>query len=381
MNDCSIYLVESGFPDNLPGFIPDVPGASFPFWGQYCLLDFAATAFADLCEQPYKIVAEPRYRGLAPFLTARSQGQRERSILADRGIEGFLEILESDPSPTILLCPLNLACFPERKALRKVVENTSTSIVRICIQNVETPVYAAGKGALLRALESYSKNHSLSPKLGTALFSEFLHASFEAVRNIPGRILFQNNLTQLYKENLWLVGQNGPVELLEQLITPVKRDAGAKGSLIDRGGHVKNSLISAGARIEGYVEGSFIFPGVVVHKGASVVNSVVMNGNRIGAKAQLYKTLVLPYVGDLGSSNIGEGAVVGMIEAGARNFDFPKQIREGVTAIGMNAEVPKGLKIGSGCLIGARVGAGQLRSVKELPRSSTVLRPEDPDHD
>jgi glucose-1-phosphate adenylyltransferase len=144
---------------------------------------------------------------------------------------------------------------------------------------------------------------------------------------------------------------------------------------------VKNSLISTGARVEGYVEGSFIFPGVVVHKGASVVNSVVMNGNRIGAKAQLYKTLVLPYVGDLGSSNIGESAVIGMREAGARNFDFPKQIWEGVTVIGINAEVPKGLKIGSGCLIGSRVGSGQLRSVKEVPRSSTVLRPEEPDRE
>jgi glucose-1-phosphate adenylyltransferase len=133
--------------------------------------------------------------------------------------------------------------------------------------------------------------------------------------------------------------------------------------------------------VEGFVEGSFIFPGVVVHKGATVTNSVVMNGNRIGAKAQLYKTLVLPYVGDLGSSNIGENTSIGMREAGARNFDYPKQVREGVTVIGMNAEIPKGLKVGPGCLIGARVGAQQLRSLKELPRSSSVLRAEEPEHE
>jgi ADP-glucose pyrophosphorylase len=261
------------------------------------------------------------------------------------------------------------------------VENAKNAITRISIQNVETHIYVAGKRALLRELESYSKSRSPSPRLGMALFSEFLHASFEAIRNVPGKILFQNNLTQLYKENLWLVGQSGTVELLERLNSPVKSAASAKGALIDRNGHVKNSLISAGARVEGSVEGSFIFPGVVVHKGASVVNSVVMNGNRIGAKAQLYKTLVLPYVGDLGSSNIGESASIGMREAGARNFDFPKQVCEGVTVIGINAEVPKGLKIGSGCLVGARVGAGQLRSVKELPRSSTVLRPVEPNHE
>jgi hypothetical protein len=70
-----------------------------------------------------------------------------------------------------------------------------------------------------------------------------------------------------------------------------------------------------------------------------------------------------------------------MCESGARNFDFPKQVCEGLTVIGISSEVPKGLKIGPGCLIGARVGAGQLRSLKDLPRSSTVLRPEEPEHE
>jgi ADP-glucose pyrophosphorylase len=381
MSACSVYLVESGFPDDLPGFSQDVPSASFPFWGHFCLLDFAVSAFSDLGDQPLNVLAETRYRGLAPFLTARSKEDRARLILADRGIEGLPEILDRDPSPTILFSPLNLACSPDKKALLRIVDNAKSAIVRFSIQNVETHIYAAGKQALIEALEEFRKDRSPSARLGAAVFSEFLHSSFDAVRNIPGRILFQNNLTQLYKENLWLVGQSAPVELLQELRRGGKLSVSSKGALIDRGGHVKNSLISTGARVEGSVEGSFIFPGVVVHKGASVVNSVVMNGNRIGAKAQLYKTLVLPYVGDLGSSNIGESCRIGTLEAGARNFDFPKQVREGVTVIGINAEIPKGFKIDSGCLIGARVGAGQLRSLKELPRSSTMLRSEEPERE
>jgi ADP-glucose pyrophosphorylase len=381
MSTCSVYLVENGFPEDLPGFSRDVPSASFPFWGHYCLLDFAVSAFSELSDRPCNIIAETRYRGLAPFLTARSQDDRARLALVDRGIEGLLEILDRDPSQTILLCPLTLACSPEKKGLQRAVENAKNAIVRVSIQNVETHIYAAGKGTLMRALESYGKDHSPSPGIGTALFSEFLHSSFDSMRNVPGRILFQNNLTQLYKENLWLVAQSAAVQLLQELDRGGKLSASSKGAVIDRGGHVKNSLISAGARVEGSVEGSFIFPGVVVQKGASVVSSVVMNGNRIGAKAQLYKTLVLPYVGDLVSSNIGESCRIGMLEAGARNFDFPTQVREGVTVIGINAEVPKGFKIGSGCLIGARVGAGQLRSLKELPRSSTVLRSDEPERE
>jgi hypothetical protein len=381
MSECSVYLVESGFPEDLPGFSQDVLSASFPFWGHYCLLDFAVSAFSHQSENPCNVIAEPRYRGLAPFLTTRSRDARAQLMLVDRGFDGLLEILERDPSKTILISPLTLACSPDKKALQRVVENGKSSIVRISIQNVETQIYAAGKGTLMRALEGFAKEHSPSPGLGTALFSEFLHSSFDSLRNVPGRILFQNNLTQLYKENLWLVDQGAPVGLLQEMNRGGKPPSPSKGALIDRGAHVKNSLIGAGARVEGSVEGSFIFPGVVVHRGASVVNSVVMNGNRIGAKAQLYKTLVLPYVGDPGPSNIGENCRIGMLEAGARNFDFPKQVREGVTVIGINAEVPKGFKIGSGCLIGARVGAGQMRSLKELPRSSTVMRSEEGERD
>jgi ADP-glucose pyrophosphorylase len=383
MDGCSVYLVESGFPDGLPGFTQEIPSASFPFWGTYCLLDFALAAFAGVSEQACSVFAESRYRSLLPFLTARAREDRERLIILDQSIEGsidrLLDTVDKDPARTILLCPLTLTCEPDIEALRVAARKCRDSILRISIHKVETDMYIADKRALADALGSRRESPGRSHRLGPALFSQALNRSFRAIQDIPGRILFQNNLTQLYKENIWLVGQSAASELLERLDSIGGNGSPPKGALIEKSGHVKNSLVSPGARIEGYVEGSFIFPDVVVNKGASVVNSVVMNGNRVGSKAQLYKTLVLPYVGDLGSSNIGESVSIGMREAGARNFDYPKQIQEGITVIGINAELPKGLKIGPGCLIGARVGAQQLRGFKELSRSSTVLRAEEPE--
>ena len=380
MDGCSVYLVESGFPEDLPGFSQEIPSASFPFWGTYCLLDFALAAFGGVSERACSVLAESRFRSLLPFLTARAREERERLIILDQSIEGSIDRLvdtvNRDPAGTILICPLTLTCEPDLEALRAAARKCR-DILRISIQKVETDLYVAEKRALAAALQSCREIPGLSHRLGPAVFSQALHRSFSAVQDISGRILFQNNLTQLYKENIWLVGQSAGVGLLGRLDSLGKNGSPAKGALIEKSGHVKNSLISPGARIEGYVEGSFIFPDVVVNKGASVVSSVVMNGNRIGGKAQLYKALVLPYVGDLGSSNIGESVSIGMREAGARNFDYPKQIQEGITVIGINAEVPKGLKIGSGCLVGARVGAQQLRGIKELARSSTVLRTEE----
>lgn len=333
--------------------------------------------FAHLGEGGYSVIAGSRYRSLLPFITSRGRQDRETLVFLDEGLEGLVETVRSDPAETILLCPLTLVCDLDRQVLNSAVGNRKAPIVKLSVRKVETNIYLARREALIDALESYGKRHTLSRRLSTALFSQVLHSSFEAIQDISGRILFQNNLTQLFKENLWLVGQTGRVEVLTRLFSPGKINSSSKGTIIEKEGHVKNSLLAPGTRIEGYVEGSFIFPNVVVHRGASVVNSVVMNGNRIGGKAQLYKTLVLPYLGDLGSSNIGENTRIGMQEAGARNFDYPNQIREGVTVLGINAEVPKGYKIGPGCLVGARVGAQQLKSKKELTRSSSVVRAEE----
>jgi glucose-1-phosphate adenylyltransferase len=377
MDQCSVYLVEGGFPEQLPGFSQEIPSASFPFWGSYRLLDFAAMNFAHLNESGYSVIADSRYRSLLPFITSRGWQDREKLVFLDQGLEGFTELVRRDPAETILLCPLSLVCDLNRHVLNSAVENRKAPIAKLSVKKVETDIYLARREALLEALESYGKRHTLSQRLSTALFSQVLHSSFEAIQDIPGKILFLNNLTQLFKENLWLVGQTGRVEVLTRLFSSGKSSSSANGTIIEKEGHVKNSLLAPGARIEGYVEGSFIFPDVVVHRGAAVVNSVVMNGNRIGGKAQLYKTLVLPYLGDLGSSNIGENTSIGMREAGARNFDYPNQIREGVTVLGINAEVPKGYKIGPGCLVGARVSAAQLRSIKELTRSSSVVRAEE----
>lgn len=377
MDQCSVYLIDCGFPENLPGFIQEIPSASFPFWGSYCFLDFAAMNFAHLDESGYTVIADSRYRSLLPFITSRGRQDRETLLFADEGLEGLVQAVRSDPADTILLCPLTLVCDLDRQVLNSAVEKRKAPIAKLSVKKVETDIYLARREALVDALENYGKRHSLSRKLSTALFSQVLRASFEAIQDMPGRILFQNNLTQLFKENLWLVGQTDRVEVLTRLLSPEKISSSSKGTVIEKEGCVKNSLLAPGARIEGYVEGSFIFPNVVVHRGASVVNSVVMNGNRIGGKAQLYKTLVLPYLGDLGSSNVGENTRIGMQEAGARNFDYPNQIREGVTVLGINAEVPKDYKIGPGCLVGARVGAHQLRSIKELTRSSSMVRAEE----
>ena len=119
MNRCSVYFIDSGFPEDLPGFSPEVASASFPFWGHHCSLDFAAAAFRELDDQDYTVVAENRFRTLSAFITGR--GGKEKLIFLDRGIAGLIELIAADPADTILISPLNLICDPDRTALKRIV--------------------------------------------------------------------------------------------------------------------------------------------------------------------------------------------------------------------------------------------------------------------
>jgi hypothetical protein len=101
---------------------------------------------------------------------------------------------------------------------------------------------------------------------------------------------------------------------------------------------------------------------------------VVMNGNRIAPRAELYKSLVLPFTAEAPKNtfNIGESASVGQKHSAATNYDHSSQIREGITVLGMNVEVPRGLTISAGCLLEAGVGPHALRGVKEVRKGASV---------
>ena len=59
---------------------------------------------------------------------------------------------------------------------------------------------------------------------------------------------------------------------------------------------VKNSLISAGCKIEGTVENSILFRSTHVAKGAVIKNSVVMMHGEIGENTLLYNVICDKYV-------------------------------------------------------------------------------------
>lgn len=117
-------------------------------------------------------------------------------------------------------------------------------------------------------------------------------------------------------------------------------------------GFVKDSYVSSSCVVEGYVEGSILFPHVRVGQNAAVVNSVVMSNNYIGDGAVVHSAILcaggqLPKV----TPNVGERSRVGENDKTGANNRYPDFIFGGITMVGENVEIPKGFRIARNCYI------------------------------
>ncbi|MGE5179387.1 MAG: glucose-1-phosphate adenylyltransferase family protein [Bacteroidota bacterium] len=134
-------------------------------------------------------------------------------------------------------------------------------------------------------------------------------------------------------------------------------------AIVTGGGDASGSLVAHGCRIEGTVRRSILFPGVHVAPDARVEDSIVMHDTRVLAKARVARAIVDKSV------RIGEGAVVGG-DGGPPNRDYPEDLASGLAVVGKRAEIPAGGRVGANSLID--IGARESDFPRELPPGATV---------
>jgi glucose-1-phosphate adenylyltransferase len=106
------------------------------------------------------------------------------------------------------------------------------------------------------------------------------------------------------------------------------------------------SMISAGCVIEGTVINSVLSPGVHVHKGAVVRDSIIFEDSIVGPGSTI--DLV---IGDK-RIQVGSGCVIGCGENKQEpNVDFPKHLYTGITLVGKEALVPDNVTVGRNCIV------------------------------
>lgn len=140
-------------------------------------------------------------------------------------------------------------------------------------------------------------------------------------------------IESLWDANMDLLKKPVPINLHDRSWRIYARNVGMPPHYVFPTGSVENSLITEGCEIAGEVSGSVLSAGVVVEKGAQVIDSVIMPFARVRKGAVVRRSIVAE------SAVIGEDARVGE-ETG------------NIAVIGNNVQLPQGAVL----LAGEQVG-------------------------
>lgn len=373
MPDRSVYLLEVGLAGEIPGVPPRVVGASFPFWGTHTLFDFAFGALRSLSTDPCWLLCDTRDRQPSQQAALRWGRGAVRQRDSEDGLTELRKLATSERAPWVVVSALSYAAVLEPGDFAQGAEVGAGR--RLRADGTPLPVYLLRRESLLEAVEEAARQPADSGGSLRGFLLSYLPARIREHLDAPGKAFFVDSLMQLWDAHHFLrenLGSGRAARFLRALEGAQQPSAEAH---IGPTGFVKDSLIGAGAQVEGTVVDSIVFPGVLVRRGAEVRQCVLMSGARVGADAKTANTLVLPCQQELGgeTETIGAGAEVGETRNSShtRNDDYPRQIARGLTVVGMGSSVPPGIAVESGCFLGPGAGA-VLRGMKRLARGASI---------
>ena len=109
--------------------------------------------------------------------------------------------------------------------------------------------------------------------------------------------------------------------------------------------HISQALLSNGCIVAGTVKQSVLSPGVIVHPGATVINSVILNDTEIFPGAYIEHAIIDKRCKILENVVIGDGSDF------TPNKDKPDLLQSGANAIAANVTIPAGTTITRNCRI------------------------------
>ena len=108
---------------------------------------------------------------------------------------------------------------------------------------------------------------------------------------------------------------------------------------------ISQALISNGCIIAGNVKRSVLSPGVIIHPGATVIDSVILNDTEIMPGAYLERAIIDKRCKILENVVIGDGKDI------SPNIDNPEVLFSGINVVGSGVTIPRGTVIERNCRI------------------------------
>ena len=146
-------------------------------------------------------------------------------------------------------------------------------------------------------------------------------------------------------------------DLYNQLYNDMQLKSGIvpdQPSQIGSSASISNSFISEGCIINGRIENSILFPGVIVAEKSIIRDSILLPFVAIDKSCYIENSIIDEFsIYDESSVlfNVSEKCRIGSDQANLKNRDFPKALSKGISLIGRNTILPGGISIGGACYI------------------------------
>ena len=172
-----------------------------------------------------------------------------------------------------------------------------------------------------------------------------------------------------WEANMGLLSEDPALDLynVESRVYTRSQESGPVS--IGKDAQVEGNLLSNGCVVEGTVSNSIISPGVVIAEGAVVSNSIILHGTHIEAGAVVDKCIVDK------QCHIGEGAQVGHGEDNTPNKALPRALNTGLTLVGRDSQIPKGVSLGRNVTVHAGTDSSDsaFKKKKKVIKSGSVV--------
>jgi glucose-1-phosphate adenylyltransferase len=230
-------------------------------------------------------------------------------------------------------------------------------------------VYVFRTAALVEELERDAERNT-THDFGRNILPALVEGGRVASYLFPGYWQDIGTLDSYYQANLDLLSPDPPFPLEDPRWLTFTPSTEYPPARIGPRARIRSSIVTHGTIVQGTVERSVLFPGVVVEEGATVRDSIVMGESWLGPDARLDRVILDKRV------HVGRGSVIGTGPS-TPNRSCPEHLSSGITIIGKETRIPAGITIGRNVRIAPDLTEdefplGEIEGGEVLERSSTA---------
>ena len=145
-----------------------------------------------------------------PTLSSRWKKPVARVIALEDPLAELLPLVESSRSDTVILASLSSVCVLDTAELLDTAAKAAGKVIKISVSRTPIEMYAAGRETVASLLRSALHRRTDRKPLRESLFAAALLPSIDLLEEVPGEILFQNDLMEYFHNNLWVIGNARP---------------------------------------------------------------------------------------------------------------------------------------------------------------------------